>query len=497
MNTIIPKAPLPALLIAGLLFAADRSDAATPFVDSGPSAHQPQFENGVVWGDLDGKESFTKEQWPETRLLVWAHYDKGEAKGSVHDDRDAANWINARTGEPAESPPDVDTDVLLPDAGEAYMVMPNKKRHGFRCRHLTIGRNASLGSAGLSVSGNIWIRPGGRISNHGTLTADGDKHTFLRAEAEPGKEITSKPPRFDFDHWRQYVDGLKMISQYFTLSKEGDASVEIRGKVNTLDEFKVLKGTLIIGPGSIACTGRNATPLVGEEGTIAILSGAHFHKWVNQFGGMGDMILKGTIQGGMPERPLTADATFGLSFKNWNRTVFPHGSPGGQGDEDKHHRVFNSRFFGMQVEEGARLLTFSSDLNKHRLVVNWHGIGISSYMQDWKTGAFPTPEKESFFKSVPPMIDLVFTGNATVTGVVFENVHRHGLMLRDPSHLDDWEDVVFATSNGAAPAELIATWTGNVREGKEWRSTIETQSVKHRFAAAELQSWKQIPTLNP
>ena len=92
-----------------------------------PTADNPRFDNEEAWSVLVGDEYFTKENWPEaTRLLIWGLVDEnGRSKNG--DPRIAANWTDAATGKPAETLPDMDTDVIVPDSDQPYEVYAKLK----------------------------------------------------------------------------------------------------------------------------------------------------------------------------------------------------------------------------------------------------------------------------------------------------------------------------------------------------------------------------------
>ena len=131
-----------------------------------PTADNPWYDDKQAWPDLVGDEYFTKLKWPKARLLIWkldgaVKSGRGEANGLKPE-----NWIDAATGKPADAPVDMNTDIILPDADNPYTVdlFSAKGSTMMLCRHVTIGRNATLRSGsgghgkGLHVGGNMWIR---------------------------------------------------------------------------------------------------------------------------------------------------------------------------------------------------------------------------------------------------------------------------------------------------------------------------------------------------
>ena len=148
-----------------------------------PTACNPQFDNKKVWPSLAGDEYFLKQKWPKARLLIWAHPDKNPTRSTPLSLLDPANWIDAATGKPSDTLPDMDTDIILPDADKPYKAIIKKGEKGFACRHMTIGRNAEFQPAGggsLSVFGNVWLHPEGKLYVYRTLAMKGSCDTFIR-----------------------------------------------------------------------------------------------------------------------------------------------------------------------------------------------------------------------------------------------------------------------------------------------------------------------------
>ena len=81
-----------------------------------PTADNPQFDNKEAWPEFVGDEYFLKQEWPEGRLLIWYPTVKTSTGGNrsreIHDPMNPANWINAATGRPAKSIPDMDDDPI-------------------------------------------------------------------------------------------------------------------------------------------------------------------------------------------------------------------------------------------------------------------------------------------------------------------------------------------------------------------------------------------------
>jgi len=177
--------------------------------------------------------------------------------------------------------------------------------------------NAAVADARVPSDGNLWIKRGGRMSNHGAANFVGPGHVFLRND---------NTGRLNVYAYRE--DPGTGITQYFAFNKDRpDASVEILGHSRAGDEFRVHGGTVIVGVDSVIQPGRNAVPFVSAQATLALMDGARFGKWCNQISDC-DMELRGTLQGGLPERPLARDALFGLAYHNHNGTDFYQGHTG-------------------------------------------------------------------------------------------------------------------------------------------------------------------------
>jgi len=409
------------------------------------TAHQPQFDNQELWPNLSGKEYFLKQSWPQGRLYVWAY--PGET-GNLHrgsrrsprDPTDPKNWLV--DGKPAKELIFDDTaDLLLPASDTAYEV-------GFRTtnvretfRHVTVEPGAGFigggDGRGRVIFGNVWIKRGGMMYAQGATRIIGSRHTFFR------NDNVTKPEEGD------RRDGRR-CSQYFTFDKPGDASVEFRGCVTTSDEFRVHCGTVIVGRDSLLRPGRHAAPRIYRDGTLALLDGAFFGKWCNDFG-IPDMTVDGgTILGGLPDRPLTRSCTFGLSFKNHTNATFSD-----LGEEM--HRE-SRRVPGLAMLSGSTIRSHATDPAKARLVLTYVPDGIgdrSSFDLRPVPGSAAerkvldrSPEASkrfAWFDKLPRGLDCFLGTDVVVDKVEFDHVRKGGILYQDPATKAKWTNLFFGS----------------------------------------------------
>jgi len=157
------------------------------------------------------------------------------------------------------------------------------------------------------------------------------------------------------------------------------------------------------------------------------------------------MELSGTLQGGLPERPLTRDALFGLAYHNSNSTDFYEGQTGDPTHEMRFHNK-NKRVAGMVVREGGRIRVFSEDNAKATLVIGWYGLDAKQWEVDYLMKRASEEERAALARKLdklPKKIAVVFGPNTSVQGVRFDHVVRGGLLLADPSVRSSWSDVLY------------------------------------------------------
>jgi hypothetical protein len=205
---------------------------------------------------LHGAEPFVTQKWPEARVLVWA---KPGVSGSA---LSASSWtqyasiadyLAKKEGSLARTPPDKDTDIILPDAPEGkpyvagYVIESFRRRGGLDhpqliCRHLTVGKGAGLDGASrtsrgrasfgrslgqdtaMAVHGNVTVKDGGYI--YGPRHFLGDRHTFFRMG-----------------------DSSEPLDRSWSIAKGNNASVTLLGgKYELADGVSIASGRLVLSP---------------------------------------------------------------------------------------------------------------------------------------------------------------------------------------------------------------------------------------------------------
>jgi hypothetical protein len=435
------------------------SNAAAPAVNSrDAAAHHPRFDDNALWPKLTGKEYFLKEKWPKARLLVWAK--PGTSGGATAgrgalDATDPKNWLeDGKT--PAKVVLDENTDLVLPASETRYRV-------GFRgsdirevVRHVTVESGAAFvgggDGVGRSLYGNVWVKRGGGIDAQGATRFLGGQHVFFRN-----------------DNTRQTAlsmgrgDGI-MSSQYFQFKKENNASVEFLGHVTVLDEFQIYGCTVIVGVDSLLQPGRNASPAIHQGGVLALLDGALFESWNNDFGTPEMVVNQGTIQGGLPDRPLTRSCRFGLAFKNHTAAQCDSA-----GEKTQQRRLV--RVPSLVVFAGA-LRSYAADPAKARLVFSVMAdeeICPKPGTREYESSVGRNPENKALYEwmmKLPRGNDVFLGKDVVIENIEFDHLRRGGLMLQDPAAKDRFKNLFFGPACASKqPADLFSKLDGLTRGG--------------------------------
>jgi len=457
-------------LIAIIGFALPTHALDLKAITSKPTADNPQFANKQAWPDLVGDEYFLKQQWPKARLLIWAPPtpDQIEAKGRPKpiDKNDPANWLDAATGKPADAPPDMDTDIILPDADKPYRVS-FKGQTNRACRHLTVGRNAKFepgGGGSLAVFGNVWIRPTGILYVYRTLKLAGGRNSFFRHDwpadgklkniHDTGAVVSFDPayPR-EPNPWSWRTDPHPSICHFFQHDK-ADKTTEFIGYSSTRDEARIISGTLIVGRDSRFLNGGAAVIAVARDASMALMDGAMAGKTVNQFGTC-VQIHGGAITAGLPDRPIKRDARLGVGYSNWMNMSFPDQTVGRRGNAYDYGR-FSANLSGKLTGHPAN----GSDA---RLVVGWQRVSAGGGGR----GVKATDGFNRVFAELKPKITIWMSADTQIENVRFEDLHRGGIVLPGAATVEKWKNITYGDGClSKDPKELIREYKGEILRGR-------------------------------
>jgi hypothetical protein len=400
------------------------------------TAHNPSFGDKALWPMLSGKEAFLKHPATPGRVLVW--------------DIAAKKW--SENGKVVDAVPDEKTDIILPDSDTPYSgaLASPEETSGQLYRNVTVGRNAFFrgggDGVGRRIAGNLWLKRGGRMYGNGALRFIGEGQVFIRND----NDKTENRNKADF----------VFLHQYFGFQKAG--SIEVIGHVSVLDEFSVEDGcTLIISPFSRVQPGRSASPIIRKGGTIALLDGAYWGKWCNEFHRATDLTVEGTLQGGLPDRPLTRDAYVGVSFRNWQKINFSKVPGGAMTDKDgavnermeQKKGIKDLRLISLIVRGTGVIRSFSQDPAKASLVIGWTGIENTNVIGDPRpkdgkpTGRFTTPEFATMFNAIPRKITVSVTKGAVLENVCFDDLHPGGILLGEAGMETSWKGIRWGAHN--------------------------------------------------
>jgi len=452
---------VPVLVIVLAPFAARTAGAEAPAHNyRGAAAHDPRFEDKQLWPMLKGKESYAAQAWPKGRLMVWAKPGTSggrRVRGGINL-LDPSNWTE--DGKPCRKVVfDENTDIVLPASDTPYQINGREDR-GWpdAFRHITVERNAVLGGGGdgkgRKIHGNVWIKPGGGMDAQGATQFLGAGHAFFR------NDNTMKTAR-----GTGRGQGI-MSSQYFVFNKTDGASVEFLGHVTVLDEFRIHGCTVIVGPDSKLQPGRNAAPSIQQGGVLALMDGAVFESWNNDFGNPEMTVRDGTIQGGMPDRPLLRSCTFGLAFKNYTKAE--HKSL----DEKQRRRRF-VRVPSLVVLSGA-LRSYTTDPQAARLtfsVMENQHIAPLPGTRNYERSVQRRPENKALFAwmmELPHGTDVFLGPDVAVENVEFDHLRKGGLMMADPSKRGGWRNVSFGPNCAGGDADVLISPTKSLDRNMQY-----------------------------
>gem|GEM_PF-3980392 len=368
--------------------------------------------------------AYMKQDWSKVRKLVWAQPGR-PGRGEPED------WLE--NGRPATDPPDENTDLYFPAAQVEGDRPPRtvKLDENITCRHLTVAPGAAIFIHTLKCHGNIWIAGRCMLISCNMI---GSNDAFLRNDGPQAR-----------------------FTVYYTQSKP-EGSVELIGRFETQDEVRIYDGDFLLAPDSRFEPGRNSTPIVDTRARMILHDGAYFGKWLNDFYSL-DMVLRGTLQGGTTERPLTRDCRLALSFQNWSQTDFRMEDEfAGDDRKIRFYRPILARKAGMVVLQGGAIRTVAKPNSGAKLTIDWHGLNVG----DWRGGNCGYVDvtetiaslSEKCGRTIPPRITIYFDEETTVDGLRLDHVHEGGILVKDPSAKATWRNISYGKNNDAPPEKL-------------------------------------------
>ncbi|MHC4201431.1 MAG: hypothetical protein ACYSU0_15685 [Planctomycetota bacterium] len=448
--------------ILGIVLPAHALDIKA--ITAKPTADNPQCDNKKAWPMLVGDEYFQKQKWPKARLLIWSRPgEKSNRRGPKIDPMNPASWIDAATGKPADAIPDMDTDIIIPDADKSYAVAMRVK--SYACRHLTIGRNGAFsveGGGNFSIFGNLWIRNNGMLTSWRNMTFAGNRDTFLRQDwPEDGKLkklhderlVSPYDPKEKTPFWMQDGRKHRSITTYMVHDKPSGKSTEMLGYVRILDEVGIKSGTFIVGRDSRFVSMGPSSVSVQRGAKVVLMDGAQGSHGQNQFVNRDWGVARGAaVTGGTPDRPLKRDAYFGVGYRNWMNLPVPE--PKNSKKKPK-QQAGPKRYYGYDGHNAridGDLIGYPAPGSDARLVVCWQRIS-SGGAGNWgrRDEAF-----KKVFPKIVPKISIWFGPAARVANVRFDDLHRGGIVTPSADVFRKWKNVTFGDAClSKDPKELI------------------------------------------
>jgi len=422
-----------------------------------PTADDPQYENEEAWPMLLGDEYFPKQKWEKGRVLILnLEMLLEEGKGNRAQKllcSDPSTWINASTGKAAVSMPDMETDIILPDSEVPYIAMV-KAIKLFECRHLTVGRNATIepiqGRGGVRIFGNVWVRPTGRIKGGmWGMGFVGDKHTFIRNDWPEDGVLEKVHDERAISPYK--VDGeiiktpwlANSITTYMGHDKPEGISTEVLGLVSIADEVGIRSGTFIIGRDSRLITTGPSCINVANGAKVVLMDGALCSHGQNQFVNRDWGVRAGAqVTGGTPDRPLKRDAYMGLGYRNWQNLPvppYPEAKKRKEANALPDGTILHYGYGSYSVIVEGDLIAYPADGSDARLVVCWQRIA-SGGAGAW--GRHDEPFNKVFAK-IPPKIGIWIGPDSMVENVRFDDLRFGGIVTESMETFKKWKNVSF------------------------------------------------------
>ena len=422
-----------------------------------PTADNPQFENKEAWPMLVGDEYFAKQKWDEGRTLILNTelllQDVQRERVLKLDCSVPSSWINAATGKPAVSMPDMNTSIILPDSEIPYFAMVKSERR-LECRHVTVGRNATLspkfcrGGGGFKLTGSLWIRPTGSIqSGMYTIGFIGDKHTFIRYDWPEDGVLKKLHDQRAISPYKVNGEIIKTpwltnrISTYMRHDKQAGVTTEVLGLVRLADEIQVQAGTIIVGRDSRFVSTGPSCVSIANGAKVVLMDGAQCSHGRNQFANR-DWGIKagGAVTGGTPDRPLRRDAYMGMGYRNWQNLPVPPSEGSNKPirtTEDGTKLYYAYGKYSTLVS--GDLIGYPAPGSNARLVVCWQRIASGGAGNWGRTD-------EAFQKVFPkflPKIKLWISDTSKVENVRFDDLQPGGIVTKSLETFESWKNVSF------------------------------------------------------
>lgn len=400
-----------------------------------------------------GEPAYKLEQWPEGRQLIWAN------PGTSGELGEASNWLEG--GRTAQTPPDRETDILLPRASQHYQVRGSRVN---QVRHVEIERNAELigrHRGELEVWGNVDVYDGGDIH---FISIRGDRDTYFKIEDAvfPGNGRKYRHVRTSLPK-KQACNS--QISHKFQIAKIGTKSVEFLGNVGVSDEVMLQHGKAIIS-GDFRFSGATNKGAfeIYDGGILEIQSGGRIAPFINtnRKGVFNINVYRnGVIQAGSPERPLTEDAYLCLGFA----------------ENDVVGRT------GLYTALGSFMKVYSEDPKKARLVVT-SITSIDGFTDGQGRPVGDPKEKAEGQKGVA----LQIAGLTDINGIHFDYLKEGGIGLRNTNAFDKWENVSFGRNNATSGRDVVSEmeadpnsyYHGRGDQKSEWGLTVKAMDAMNK-----------------
>jgi len=478
------------VLIASFALALPADALDLQVIASKPGAHNPQFDSKAVWPGLVGDEYFLKEKWPKARLLIWAHAGKNPTRSIPLSPRDAANWIDAATGKPADTLPDMDTDIILPDADQPYKATIAKGEKRFSCRHMTVGRNAEFRPAGggiLSVYGNVWLRPDSKLYVYRTLAMVGARDTFIRRDWPRDGNLKKRHDTRTATPFNLAIETSRKpqaanpwsygtICHFMVHDKPGKTT-EIVGYVNISDELGVKSGTFIVGRDSRFLSVGPAAVTVNRGAKVVLMDGSQCSHGQNQLVNRDwNVASGGQVTGGTPDRPLKRDAYFGLGYRNWmNLPVPPRPKNPKKIETLPSGAKIHYGYGGYNAQIKGDLIGYPAKGTDARLVVCWQRIASGG------AGAWGRSDEafKKMFPTIPPKIGIWVSGDSRLDNVRFDDLHRGGLVTQSMETFKKWKSISFGGDCLSKDAnDLVRGYEAEIRTRVKGNPTSILEPIK-------------------